>query len=119
MKNKTRMIAAGAVALGMAASGASAVFATSTQPTEPMQGLASAIAAKFNLKAADVEQVIKDQFEAHRAEMEAAMKDRLAKKVTDGKLTQAQADEILAHRSEVKAFGPRAPGHMMHHDLKP
>ena len=107
------MIVAGAVGLGLAATGATAVFAADATPQNPMSGLVNAIATKFNLNAADVEAVVRAEFEARRAEMEAKMKEHLATLVKEGKITQAQADKRAAHKpGDLGAFGPRGPGHM-------
>jgi len=69
----------------------------------PMSGLVSAIATKFNLKPADVQAVV-DQYQqdeqATRAQKET---DRLNQAVTDGKLTAAQRDLIVAKQKEMQA----------------
>ena len=72
-----------------------------------MAGLATALAQKFNLNAGDVQNVISEQMTQQRAQMqeqrEEVFGDRLAKAVADGKLTQAQADLILAEKAKVQA----------------
>lgn len=79
----------------------------------PMSDLVNAIAQKFNLNATDVQQVFDEQRtqrEAQRqermAEIDARRKqeftDRINQAVTDGKLTQEQANKILAKRDELK-----------------
>lgn len=74
----------------------------------PMSNLVNAIAAKFNLNATDVQKVFDEQrtlqqqqMEADRAAREKAM---LEQAVKDGKLTQAQADAIIAKQAEAKTF---------------
>lgn len=78
------------------------VFAATSQATKtsPFSALATAIAQKFNLNSTDVQTVIDQTMTAERTQME---KDRLAQAVTDGKLTQAQADLIVAKRASLEA----------------
>lgn len=101
---KQLVIAGTAATLGLAGLAGGAAFATtqSGTNTDPMSGLVSAIATKFNLKAADVQAV----FDANRAQMDAQReqqaKDQVAQLVKDGKLTQAQADKINAKRTELE-----------------
>jgi len=103
-------------ALGLAALGIGAVYATAnTNGTgNPMSNLVNAIAQKFNLNVSDVQQVFDEQKaqmntqrEQQRAQMEAknqqAFTDRINKAVTDGKLTQDQANKILAKKAELEA----------------
>lgn len=75
--------------------------------TNPMNTIATAIAQKFNLNASDVQAVINQTMEAERAAMKAKMQEQigaqLAKAVTDGKITQAQADLIKAKAAELKS----------------
>jgi DNA polymerase III alpha subunit (gram-positive type) len=90
-----------------------AVYAnTSTGETNPMSNLVTAIAQKFNLNQADVQSVFnehKSQMSAQHqqnqekreTEMKQKFSDELAKAVTSGKLTQAQADLITAKRAEL------------------
>lgn len=81
----------------------------SNKKGEPFNDLASAIATKFNLSTSDVQSLIKETMDAKKAEMEknkptekAEKTDFLTQAVTDGKITQAQADLIKAKREEVK-----------------
>lgn len=69
----------------------------------PMSSLVDAIATKFNLKEADVQAVFDTQHEAMQAEREASVKEKVAQLVTDGKITQAQADKINEKRAELQA----------------
>ena len=83
---------------GMAIAGAT----NNSSQNDPMSSLVSALATKFNLKSADVQAV----FDANRTQMQAQreqqVKDQIAQLVTDGKLTQAQADKINAKRTELE-----------------
>lgn len=83
------------------------VYASETQGENPMSNLVAKIAQKFNLQEADVQAV----FNEHRTEMQTNMQtkfaERLSQAVTDGKLTQAQADLITAKRAELQAERPQ------------
>jgi hypothetical protein len=89
-------------ALALLAGGITYASANSTDNKNPFNKIATAIATKFNLNATDVQTVIDDTMKAELAEMEKNRPDRLAQAVTDGKLTQAQADLIKAKQEEVK-----------------
>lgn len=91
------------------------VYATSNTSgtNNPMANLVTAIAQRFNLNVSDVQQVFdeqKTQMDAQRTEqrtqMEAQRKqeftDRINQAVTEGKLTQEQADKILAKKAELE-----------------
>ena len=73
----------------------------------PMGNLVNALAQKFNLNVSDVQAV----FDEQKAQMETEKEqkkyqgfaDRLSQAVTDGKLTQEQADLITAKKAEIDA----------------
>lgn len=69
----------------------------------PMSNLVNAIAAKFNLNASDVQQVFDDQQKQEEANREQMFTDRLNQAVTDGKLTQDQANKITAKKQELES----------------
>lgn len=104
---KKRLIAAAtAVTMGVAGLSTGAVFATTdsdSSTNDPMSGLVSAIATKFNLKSSDVQAVFDEQRTQMEAEREQEIKEKVAALVTDGKLTQAQADAINTKRTELQA----------------
>lgn len=89
-------------------------YATSDNTkANPMSNLVQAIASKFNLSESDVQAVfdaqkvqMEAQRETQRTEMEAKrtqeFADRLSQAVTEGKLTQEQADKITAKKAELK-----------------
>lgn len=88
---------------------AGSVLSASAAPTDasrpsPMAGFVTAIAQKFNLSATDVQKVIDDQHSVMRASHAQVFADRLARAVSDGKLTQAQANLINAKKAELEAF---------------
>jgi len=102
---RKRLIAAATVAtIGVAGVTSGAAFATTQTDgsTDPMNSLVSAIAEKFNLKTSDVQAVFDEQRAQMEAEREQEMKEKVAALVTDGKLTQDQADKINAKRAELK-----------------
>jgi uncharacterized protein YwqG len=83
------------------------------------------IAQKFNLSQNDVQAVFDEyrdeekierdaKMQETQAQMEQKVKDELTQAVSDGKLTQAQMDLILAKRAELQAEKPamsqQAPG---------
>ena len=99
---KKVIIASSIAALGVTGLAGGAVFATanSTSGTDPMSGLVSAIATKFNLKKDDVQKVFDEQRTQMETQREQEVKDHVAQLVKDGKLTQAQADKINAKRPQ-------------------
>lgn len=85
---------------------------TNANGVNPMANIVSAIAEKFNLNASDVQAVFDEQREImetnrkeHREEMQADMQEkfteRINRAVVDGKLTQVQADLIIAKKAEL------------------
>lgn len=109
ISKKSKMIAATAFVLGLAALGTGYVHAQgSDMPHHQMDALTTAIAQKFNLSTSDVQavvdEVMKTQMQEMQAKHEQNMKDRLAKAVADGTLTQAQADLLAAKQADMQAF---------------
>lgn len=100
---KSLAIAAMAIA-GVATMGVGVLYAAEGTPAtqNPMSGLVTAIAQKFNLNAADVQKVFEEQHQAMKAQHQAKAKENLDQAVKDGKLTQAQEDAIVAKRVEMK-----------------
>ncbi len=99
---RATIVATAVLILGVAAAGigASAALADETGKSNPVSSLVAAIAQKFNLNQADVQKVFDDQRAQMQAQTQAQrqqkLDDRLSQAVTDGKLTQAQADAIKA-----------------------
>lgn len=109
--NIVKKVAISATALaGVATLGVSALYAaqttTTTNRVDPMSSLVQAIATKFHLNATDVQQVFDQSHQEMEQKMQAQhaarLAEMLAKAVTDGKLTQAQADLIKAKQAEMK-----------------
>lgn len=80
---------------------ANAVTNSSDGDTDPMSSLVDALATKFKLNKADVQKVVDEQHAKMQAEREQRVQDQVAALVTDGKLTQAQADKINTKRAEL------------------
>lgn len=94
----TAISAAGLTGAGLA----HAASATDTTNTNPMSSLVDAIASKFKLNKTDVQAVFDEQHSQMEAEREQQVKDEVAQLVTDGKLTQDQANKINAKRAELE-----------------
>ncbi|HEX3099736.1 MAG TPA: hypothetical protein VHQ41_02065 [Patescibacteria group bacterium] len=76
---------------------------SSRESGNPMANLVKAIADKFGLSQTDVQQVFDDQHAAIEAQHQQEEAARLSQAVTDGKLTQDQADKITAKRAELES----------------
>jgi uncharacterized protein YwqG len=122
--NKKYFLYAIVPALLLASVGAAA-YASQAQDANPMAGIVAKIAQKFNLSQNDVQAVFDEyrdeekierdaKMQETQAQMEQKVKDELTQAVSDGKLTQAQMDLILAKRAELQAEKPamsqQAPG---------
>lgn len=59
------------------------------------------LVSKFGLNKADVQKVFDEDRATHQAERQAAVNDKLAQLVKDGKLTQDQADKLTAKAKEL------------------
>lgn len=103
------------VILGLAGTGAGALYAsTTTGGSGPEDQLVTAIAKKFNLKESDVQQVFDEQREQKKAELEQKAQEKLTKAVKAGTLTQAQADAITEKRKKMKELFPFGGPRMGH-----
>lgn len=81
---------------------ANAATDTSSTATHPMSSLVDAVASKFNLNKTDVQAVFDEQRDKMESEREADVKGQVAQLVSDGKITQDQADKINKKRAELK-----------------
>lgn len=104
-KSKINKIALGALVLGLMVS--SMGVAEASRPgafgdNNPMQDLVAKISEKFNLNPNEVQQVFDEQRDAMKAKHKEQEVARLTKAVSEGKLTQAQADLIVAKRAELQ-----------------
>ena len=62
----------------------------------PMSDLVTAIAQKFNINPVDVQKVFDDQKSQKQVKMQQKLTDKIKQAVSDGKLTQDQANKITA-----------------------
>jgi hypothetical protein len=95
--------------LGLAILGVSTTFAsTKSEGEKPPNALVSSLATRFNLNPTDVQAVVDKVRAERRATMRAlhltAFTDRLNQAVAEKKLTQEQADKILAKTNEIHSF---------------
>jgi len=66
--------------------------------------LVDQIAQRFNLNKDDVQKVFDENRSQHLAERQQRMEDRLDQAVTDGKITSAQKDAILAQIKDMQSY---------------
>lgn len=109
MLNKigTKSLLALAIVLGATIVGVGTVSADTTDTKQNfMTTFATSLSQKFGLNETEVKTFLETEMQKHRTEMQAQFaqnfEDRLAKGVTDGKITQAQADLIKAKQTEIK-----------------
>lgn len=99
------LAAVGAVSLTGAGVGLAQAAAKPVNPGEGrMATLVQALAKKFNLNAADIQTVFDEDRQGMEANRLQEAKDRLTQAVKDGKLTQTQADQLVAKRQELKTL---------------
>lgn len=106
MIDKKQALAVLAVALTATAAGIGSVFAEAEAKNieNPISGLISAIATKFNLDSAEVQQVFDGQKAKMAAQREQDLEDRLDEAVKDGSITGSQAEAIKKKRAEAEQF---------------
>lgn len=78
----------------------------SAQDTTGPNSLVAAIAAKFNLNQADVQSVFDEEKSKHENEMKTQLETKLTQAVTEGKITEAQKQAIIAHMQEMQNNRP-------------
>jgi len=103
MKAKKSLFAASAIAV----LGLGVITTLHTSPTYAASNttnLVDRLVERFSLNRDDVQAVFDEHRSGLMADHEQTMKDRLAQAVTDGKITQAQADLITARHAELKTF---------------
>ncbi|MCA9325120.1 hypothetical protein KDA23_03595 [Candidatus Saccharibacteria bacterium] len=99
---KSLLVGASVATVGLSSFGMAAA-ATSTNSNSD-DSLVSKIAAKFNLNKSDVQAVFDADRQEHMTEMKTKRAEALKQAVTDGKLTQAQADHITAAWKEIDSL---------------
>lgn len=106
MNIKKSLLIAGVVTSISAAGlgGTALVHAQSNaQGNDGASSLVTKLAQKFNLKTEDVQAVFDEDKTAKDAERQATAEKELSQAVTDGKLTSAQKDKIIAKAKELQA----------------
>lgn len=105
--NKRKLITMTAIAVavvGLSATGVALTHAASNSTTtNPISSLVTAIAQKFNLNVADVQQVFDQQHQQMEAQAKTNYTAGLQQAVTEGKLTQDQMDKLLAKQQELES----------------
>lgn len=103
MNIKKPILAAGALAVVSLAGPSTANIASATTDSSSSDGstIIEKLATKFNLNTDDVKAVFEEDRAAHEAERSAERTEDIADAVTDGDITQAQADHITAALKEI------------------
>lgn len=78
----------------------------SAQDATGSNSIVAAIAAKFNLNQSDVQAVFDEEHNKREAEMQKQVETKLTQAVTDGKITEAQKQAIIAKMTEMKSNRP-------------
>lgn len=103
MKKHLMIITAGILTVGALIAGTSAAFAQNS--TSNQQSLVQKIATRFSLNESEVQTVFDEsrveRQAARQAEMQTALNTRLSTAVSEGKLTEAQKQLILAKHTEM------------------
>jgi hypothetical protein len=100
---KPLLLSGAVVAVGLTGLvGAQAVSAASD--TSGQQNLVDKIATTFHLNKTDVQKVFDEEHQTRETQRQQKLQDRLAQAVKDGKLTQGQADQLLAKMKELDSL---------------
>jgi gas vesicle protein len=126
MQLKRSLLVGAAVATSVAGVAGVGLASADTLSTNTSSSSSSSIvdklADKFHLNKSDVQAVFDEDHAAHRTQMEADQKQRLADAVADGKLTQAQADHITSVMNDINTLmgdaDPRSQSQTVHDQIK-
>ncbi|MBC7746624.1 hypothetical protein H7Y40_01425 [Pedobacter sp.] len=101
---RKQIITAGIIsAIGLTgAAGVMSVSAATDTSSTGASSLVTKIAEKFNLKTTDVQAVFDENKTTRQAERETQAAEKIVQAVTDGTITQDQADKLTAKRAELK-----------------
>jgi len=108
-KKKFVLPAVMVMALGLALMGGVYVNAQSATSDSTHKTIVQRLVERFGLKESDVQSVFDQAQTDRQAEMQAKAEEQLTKLVTDGKITEAQKQLIVAKRAEMKAAQPTRP----------
>jgi len=110
MKNKLILPVLAVMTIGVALLGGSFVHAQATlADTGQYPSIIQRLVERFGLKTADVQAVFNEDRTDRQAEMKTKEEARLTQLVTDGKITEAQKQLIIAKRAELEANHPTEP----------
>jgi predicted RND superfamily exporter protein len=101
MNKKLLLTAVTVTVLGTGLFGMQAVSAQTS--TDPSASIVQKISEKFGLNKDEVQKVFDAEHQARRAEMQAKMQKRLTTLVSEGKITEAQKQLIIAKQKELQA----------------
>ncbi len=101
MKTKILLPAIAIVLTGVAAFGSIGAFAQTTQ-TDPHTSIIQKLVTKFGLKEDEVKAVFDEERTERQKEMQTRMAEKLTQAVTDGKITEAQKQLIIAKQAELE-----------------
>lgn len=99
---KSLLVAGVLATAGVSSLGAVSMASAATSSTGP-DSLIEKIASKFKLNKDEVKAVFEEERTAREAERLSTLEEKLKTAVTDGKLTQAQSDKIVAKYKEMQA----------------
>jgi hypothetical protein len=107
MAIKKSLMVAGAVAtIGLASAVVVPNFASAETTGSTKTSLVDKIAEKFNLNKEEVQAVFDEEREAHKAEHQAKIEEKLSTAVSEGKITEDQKTKILAKLEELRNNKP-------------
>ncbi len=102
--NKKMIIASGLVAVSVAGIAGVTMVSAASSRADHKAAMAKSFAQKFNLNEADVQKFMDEQHATMQADHAAEMKTRLDQAVKDGKISQAQEDQLVAKQKEMQNF---------------
>jgi len=97
-----KIIISSLVLAALVGAGSKVVTTTHAQESNSIPPMVEKLAERFNINQNEVESFFEEQREEHRAEMEAKREEALNTAVSEGKITEAQKNAILAKMEENK-----------------
>lgn len=105
---RSLLIGVSVASAGLAGVGGVGVASAMTPTDTNSTSIVDRIASKFNLNKDEVQKVFDEAHKERYTEMQAKQQERLEQAVTDGKLTQEQADHITAATKEISTLMQQA-----------
>lgn len=103
MNKKLLLTAAAVTIIGGGLLTSTQAFAEGEMGNSPVSHIVNKIATKFGLSESDVQAVFDEAQTEHQAQRQAEYQARLTQLVSDGKLTEAQKELIVAKHAELTA----------------